>query len=273
MARPEHRFQASAVANSVCISHESQKRQSGISMRLPDILVTVKQRRTHVHALSFPAAHLRRSPLTPPAWLLQDQTLAQAATGGFIVNPACFFMMAQDLLASMRHSGVDISARLPPPPGASGSGSQRLFMAARTPSHPSGTLAALDPAGGGWRGGAGQPLAEGRVIGPPLLSEHQEPTAGARHPWPPCWSRQRHCFLLPSHAISWFEVRCGLIDQECAARPRARGTSRTPVAMKTKCVCRGQPRSALPCINRSIPAGGSGQGARRQRRPHRLLLL
>lgn len=107
---------------------------------------------------------------------LQDQTLAPAATGGFIVNPACFFMMAQDLLASMRHSGMEITSRLPPATAAAVSASGLLSATGRVPSDTAGPGVALESAGGSWYDPA-QPVAEGFLQGPLLPPDHEQPGA------------------------------------------------------------------------------------------------
>lgn len=89
---------------------------------------------------------------------LQDQTLAPAAAGGFTVNPACFYMIAQDLLASMRHSGVDIMAHMPSSTLLSQSG--LLSGVPLTPSDRGGSP--LGPAGS-LAGDQQQPVAEGKL--------------------------------------------------------------------------------------------------------------
>eukprot|EP00892_Ulva_mutabilis_P002650 jgi/Ulvmu1/12386/UM009_0032.1 len=80
---------------------------------------------------------------------LLDQTLAPAAVGGFTVNPACFYMTSQDLLASMRHSGIDITSRLPRArPSTTPSQSGLLSGVVRVPSDSAVAHARLHGAGG-----------------------------------------------------------------------------------------------------------------------------
>lgn len=107
---------------------------------------------------------------------VQDQTLAPAARGGFIVNPACFFMMAQDLLASMRHSGVEITSQLPPA-AAAAAASGLLSATGRVPSDTAGAGVPLESAGGSWNDHTTQPVAEGFLQGPLLASDHEQPGA------------------------------------------------------------------------------------------------